>query len=272
MTRRKATAFLAGWLLACAIPASAGWEAGGKIGFDSNVNRAAVGGEGDGFLAAYAAYLREPSGERRYGATGLASLEAGRYFEFTDLSYAAVTVAPGIVYFPRWWLTLSVGPFLRGRIVQDSDQSAVSFGGKIAFRERIRPNLLLGQYYLFTDHRAEADVFSYTEHALGISIGGNLSKKMYGEAGYEFARGETFLTVATAAPSSEGSGMHRMFSGAFHSDVVREDVDRHALSFSTSVALSSSAFLQAGYVFSAYDGERSSFHSHSGYAGAGYRF
>lgn len=272
MTRTKTTLFLAGLFLACSLPALAGWEAGGKIGFDTNVNRAADGGEGDGFLAGYAGYLRQPSGEKRYGFTLSASLEGAAFFDFTDLSYAAVTVAPGIVYVPRWWLTLSAAPFVRAKSVRDSDQSAVSFGGRIAFRERIRRNLFLGQHYLFTVNEANADAFSFTEHALGISLGGNLSKTVYGEAGYEFARGETFRTVAPAAPFPTGFGTHRMFSGAFDADVVREDVDRHTFSLSTEVVLSSSAFVQAGYAFSSYDGELSSFTSHSGYAGAGVRF
>lgn len=270
MTRKKTAVFLAGWFLACSLPALAGWETGAKIGFDTNVNRAVDGGEGDGFLAGYAAYLREPSGERRYGFTLSASLEGAVFFDFADLSYAALTVAPGIVYFPRWWLTLSAAPFVRAKGVQDSDQSAVSFGGRIALRERLRRNIFLGQHYRFTENRAEAGAFSFTEHAVGISLGGNLSKTIYGEAGYEFARGETFRAMAAAAPT--GFGRHRMFSGAFDSDVVRDDVDRHTFSASAEAALSSSAFVQAGYTFSAYDGELSSFTSHSGYAGAGYRF
>lgn len=272
MTRKKTIAILAGLFLACSLPALAGWETGAKIGFDTNVDRAVDGGEGDGFVAGYAAYLRQPSGERRYGFTFFASLEGAAFFDFTDLSYAALTAAPGIVYFPRWWLTLSAAPFVRAKGVRDSDQSSVSFGGKIALRERIGPNLFLGQHYRYTDNRADADAFSFTEHAAGISLGGKLWKKIHAEGGYEFARGETFRTVAAAASSPAGFGMHRMFSGAFDSDVVREDVDRHTFSISAEAALSSSAFLQAGYAVSAYDGDLSSFTAHSGYAGAGYRF
>lgn len=270
--RRKTALFLTGLSLAWVVPVLGGWEAGAKIGFDTNVNRAANGEEGDGFLAGYAAFVREPSGEKRYGFTFSAALEGGLFLDFTDLSYAAATVTPGIVYFPRWWLTLSAAPFVRAKSVQDSDQSALALGGRIVLRERIRRNLFLGQHYQFTANEADAEAYSFTEHAVGISLGGNLSKTLYGEAGYEFARGDTFRTVATAGPSPGGFGMHRMFSGAFDSDVVREDVDRHTVSLSTEVALSPSAFVQAGYAFSAYDGELSSFTSHSGYAGAGYRF
>lgn len=272
MARTNRAMLLAGWFLACAAPALAGWETAGKIGFDTNVTRAVDGGEGDAFLAGYAAYLREPSGEKRHGFTFAGSVEGGVFFDFRDLSYAAVTVEPGIVYFPRWWATLSAAPFLRGRSVADSDQSSVSFGGKISLRERVRPNLFLGQYYRFTENRAGATAFTYTEHAWGVSLGGNLSGKVHAAAGYEFAVGETFRSLASAATFSTGSGRHRMFSGAFGSDVVREDVDRHTFSLSVETMLSPSAFAQAGYAFSAYDGELSSFDSHSAYAGAGYRF
>ena len=255
-----------------ATPALAGWETGARIGFDTNVNRAVDGGQGDGYLAGSITYQKEPSGERRYGFTFSASLEGGMFFDFTDLGYAAVTLEPGIVYFPQWWLTLSASPFVRARAVGDSDQSAVSFGGRIAFRERIRRNLFLGQHYRFTENRAEAAPFSYTEHAAGLSLGGNLSQRIYGEGGYEFARGETFLSLEGGATSSAGFGMHRRFSGVFGSDVVREEVDRHTFSLSFAVTLSPSAFAQAGYTFSGYDGEFSSFTSHTGYTGAGYRF
>lgn len=272
MTRKKTIGILAGLFLACSLPALGGWETGAKIGFDTNVDRAEDGGEGDGFLAAYAAYLRPPSGERRYGFTLSASLEGAAFFDFTDLNYAALTASPGIVYFPRWWMTVSVAPFVRAKGVRDSDQSAVSFGGKIALRERIGRNLFLGQHYRYTDNRADADTFSFTEHAVGISLGGNLWKKIHAEAGYEFARGETFRTVASTAVFPSGGGMRRMFSDAFDSDVVRDDVDRHTFSVSAEAPLSSSAFVQAGYALSAYDGDLSSFTAHSGYAGAGYRF
>src|SRR5512141_293039 len=54
-----------GMLLMAAGSAVAGWEAGTKLGFDSNVGRSIQGGKSDAYLLAYAGFNREPSGESR---------------------------------------------------------------------------------------------------------------------------------------------------------------------------------------------------------------
>jgi len=269
---RRRAVFLAGWILLWSIPALAEREVGATLGFDTNVNRAVDGGESDVQLGGYAAFLRTPDGESRYDWAATATVEGAISLEVTDLSFAALTVEPGFVFFPRWWLTVAASPFLQGKVVKDTDQSAVAFGGKIRFREQIRRNLYLGQYYVYTDSRANADVFSYTEHAVGIFFGVLWRKTAFSEIGYGFSHGDSFRTVSTTTPTPPGMGKGRRYSSTFGADVVRDTVDRHAVSVSAGIDWTPSLTFQAGYTYAANEGDLGPFTSHSGYGGIAYRF
>ena len=272
MSPRRKAVFLAGWFLLWSVPALAGSEVGETLGFDTNVNRAVDGGQSDVRLGGYAAFLRPPDGESRYDWAATAMMEGAVSLDVSDLSFVALTLEPGFVFFPRWWLTVAASPFVQGKTVKDTDQSAVSFGGKIRFREQIRTNLYLGQYYVYTDSRANADVFSYTEHAVGIFFGGLWRKGAFTEIGYEFSHGDSFQSVSTTTPLPPGMGKGRRYSSAFGGELVRDTVDRHAVSVSAGIDLTPSLTFQAGYTYATNDGDLGSFTTHSGYGGSAYRF
>jgi hypothetical protein len=159
-----------GFLLAISLPVHAAWETGGKVGFDSNVNRAINGGDSDTYLGGYLLYSKEATGETRLDWTLSASMEGNGFLKNNDLSNAYFTLAPGITFFPYLTWSLNVSPFVQGKTVADSDQSALAFGAKVSLKQPIGKNLYLGEYYIYTDSRANEDVYSYTENALGIYL------------------------------------------------------------------------------------------------------
>jgi hypothetical protein len=66
----------------------AGWEAGTKVGFDTNLSRSVRDGKGDSYLSAYAGYSREPSGETRLDWIFAAVAEGTVYARLDDLDSA----------------------------------------------------------------------------------------------------------------------------------------------------------------------------------------
>jgi hypothetical protein len=268
----------AGMLLVAAGFAGAGWEAGTKLGFDSNVGRSIHGGKSDAYLLAYGGFRREPSGESRGDWMFSAVAEGAAFASVTDLDYAAITLSPGLVYFPRAGWTITIAPILQAKTVKDTDQSAVAIGGKIELRERLGEKAYLAEHYAYRDSRATSDIFSYKEHAAGALLGVNWTPVLSSEIGYEFSRGDSFLSVGTSTASSGGMVgiggrlMPGMFSSAFGSDVVKERVDRHAIGASIGYAWTRSIFSVAGYTVTVLRGDVGSSISNAGFAGVGYRF
>ena len=256
--------------------AFAGWETGAKVGFDTDVSRSISGGESDEYLLGYAAYGREPSGETRLDWSFSAVGEAAAYASLNDLDYAAITFSPGLVYFYRPGWVITAAPFLRAKGVRDSNQSAIAFGGKLLARQQLPSDFYLGEYYAYTDSRANTDTFSFTEHALGAFLGRNWTRSFYTEFGYEFSRGDSFRSVGTSplAPGGLGmfGGMQPMFSTAFGTEVVRERVDRHAVGVTAGIDWTKSIFSAAGYTFTNRRGDLGSSTSHSVFLGVGFRF
>ncbi|MGE5285247.1 MAG: hypothetical protein ACM3OG_09790 [Actinomycetota bacterium] len=268
----------AGMLLAGVGSATAGWEAGTKLGFDSNVDRSIRGGKSDEYLLAYAGFNREPSGESRGDWVFSAVAEGAAFASVTDLDYAAVTLSPGLVYFPRAGWTITVAPILQAKTVKDSDQSAVTFGGKFELRESLGEKAWLAEHYAYRDSRASSDIFSYTEHAVGALLGVNWTPALSSEIGYEFSRGDSFLSVGTSTATSGGTGgfgggmMRGTFSSAFGTEVVKERVDHHAVGATIGYQWTRSIFSVAGYTLTVLRGDVGSSTSNAGFAGVGYRF
>lgn len=252
--------------------ADAGWEVGTSIGFDTNVDRSIDGGRSDGFLTAYGGFAHAPSGDKRWGFAFSATVEGTAYARTSDLDSVSATAAPGFVYVPRALWTVTISPFLQAKEVRDSDQSAVAVGGKAAVEERLLRNLYLGQYYVYTDSRAHTDTYSFSDHTLGAYLGVAASASLHAELGYAFTHGDSFRSVGTGSVPAAGFGMHRIFSSAFGTDVVRETVDRHAVSVTVAKNWSASLFSRAGYTLTATEGSLGSSVSHAGFAGIGYRF
>src|SRR4030067_3821873 len=110
---------------------------------------------------------------------------------------APVTLSPGLTFFPYLTWSVNVSPFVQGKAVADSDQSAQAFGAKVSLKQPIGKNVYLGEYYVYTESRANEDVYSYTENALGIYLGVNWTRAFFSEVGYEFSRGDSFRSIPT---------------------------------------------------------------------------
>jgi hypothetical protein len=183
-----------------------------------------------------------------------------------------------LVYFPRAGWTITVAPILQAKTVKDTDQSAVAFGGKLELRERLGEKAWLAEHYAYRDSRATSDIFSYKEHAVGALLGVNWTPAVSSEFGYEFSRGDSFLSVGTSTAASGGTGgsgggmMAGMFSSAFGSDVVKERVNRHAIGATIGYEWTRSIFSVAGYTLTVLRGDVGSSISNAGFAGVGYRF
>jgi len=272
--------FLTYFLLFCSAVANASWEIGTKAGFDTNVDRAVEDGRDDVYVSAYTSFSREPSGESRLDWVFVATLEGTAYRTLSDLSCAEITVAPGILYnLHRSW-TVTVSPFLQAKEVRDSDQSSIAFGGKVGMRQQFLKDMYVGQYYTYKDSSAGADVYSFSEHAVGIYAGVNWTSSFFSEIGYEYSHGDSFRGIdgdgpepAEIAVSIHGRGRHRnMYSGAFGEFVAREPVDRNAIGFNAGLDFGKSLFSSMNYTFTRISGDLGSSESHSGFISLGYRF
>ena len=186
--------------------AQADWERdlGLKAGYDSNLDRAISNPQGSGYLSGFLSLNREPDGESRWDWSLGTQVEGTTYFNLTDLNSAAVTLAPGLTFFPHKDWLITVSPFGQAKSVVDSEQSALAFGGKISLKQRWGGGVYTGQYYLYRDNRAQVDTYSYSENALGVFLGLKWSAKFFGEVGYEYSQGDSFLTIGQQGPSGGG--------------------------------------------------------------------
>ncbi len=188
--------------------ARADWERdlGLKAGYDSNLDRAISNPQGSGYLSGFFSLNREPDGESRWDWSLGTQIEGTTYFNLTDLNSAAVTLAPGLTFFPHKDWLINVSPFGQAKSVGDSEQSALAFGGKISLKQRWGGGVYTGQYYLYRDNRAQVDTYSYSENALGVYLGLKWSAKFFGEVGYEYSQGDSFLSIGQKVPSGTGGG------------------------------------------------------------------
>ena len=262
----------------------ADWETGARGGYNSNVDHSIKDPESDSYVAGYIAFTKGVTGESRLNWTMDGNLEVAGYLKNTDLSYGELTLAPALVYFLRHNWTVSVSPFVQGRAVKDSDQSAVTLGGKISMRERISPIFYLSQYYLYRNSSASSSVYSTWEHALGAVGGINWTKRFYTELGYEFSHGDAFRShddsIATETGYLSGAGRgrrtmgggHATFSSTFDTVVFQEIVDRHAVGITFGFDWTKSFFTTAGYTYSTMKGDSGTSRDHATFVGLGYRF
>jgi hypothetical protein len=252
------------------------WETGAKAGYDSNLDRAIHNPQGSGFLGVYLSLSRDPDGESRLDWTLSNLLEGMVYPNLSELNYAAFTVAPGLTYFPHKDWSLNISPFLQAKTIADADQSALAFGGKILLKEKWGTDLYSGQYYLYKDSRAGVDTYSFTENTLGVFVGTKLAPKAFGEIGYEFSKGDSFRAVdrtkSDPTAKGKGKGRDRRFSPAFASDVIRENVDRHALGVNAGVDWTAAFSSSAGYTYTTLQGDSGNSDDHTIWVSLGYRF
>jgi hypothetical protein len=264
-------------LLLSAPPARAGWETGAKAGFDTNLSRSIDGGEGSGILSAYGSYWKGHAAETRLDWTMGFTVQGAVYPSLSEVDYAAAMLSPGVAYIVRPGWTAALTPFLLGKAVRDSEQSAWAFGGRVDFSQKFVSGIYLGEYYVYTDSKANEDVYSYTENTLGLYLGMRWTPKIFTEAGYEFSRGDSFFSTKVPASSVGGGGPGpggggRHYSSTFASDVFKEKVDGHALSVSAGIDWTQSWFSTVNYTYRTWDGDSGSASGSSGYVGIAYRF
>jgi len=252
--------------------AFAAWETGAAVGFDSNIDRSVNGGESDTYLTAYASSIWEPTGESRIGWSGAATLEGTSFASNRDLNYAVINISPGMGYFPHALWRVNISPFFEAKAVNDSDQSALAFGGQVSMRQQISKDLYAGQYYIYRDSRADVETYSYTEHVIGVFLGVNWTEAFFSEVGYEFSRGDSFRTISTTSTTSSGRGKHLRYSEAFGTDVIREEVDQNTIGVSAGIDWNKSLFFHIAYTYTTIKGDLGSSTSHAGSLGIGYRF
>lgn len=286
--------------------AYAEWETGMRGGYNSNIDHSIKDPESDSYVSGYISYAKGIAGESRLNWTFDASLEGAGYLSNNDLSYGQLTLAPAMVWFLRHNWMVSISPFLEGKIVRDSDQSALTLGGKVALRERPNQTFYFSQFYLYRNSMASSNVYSTWEHVLGAVVGANWTKRFFTEVGYEFSHGESFRSMdgskgihgtgssdgggggggasgggggggETSAGGNGGGqgtmrGHHGKYSSAFDTEVFQEIVDRHAIGITFGVDWTKSLFSTAGYTYSTMKGDSGTSHEHAGFLSLGYRF
>lgn len=268
--------FIIGFLLAISVPVHATWEVEGKAGFDSNVNRAIGGGDNDTYFGGYLQYAREATGETRFDWTFSASLGGNVFFKNNDLNNGSLILAPGLTFFPYLTWSINVSPFVQGKAVADTEQSAVAFGAKVSLNQPIGKSVYLGEYYIYIDSRANEDVYSYIENALGIYLGVNWTHAFFTEAGYEYSHGDSFQTLGTSSSTSsmggQGMGKQRRFSSSFGTEVFKEKVYRHSLGATAGIEIFPSLFTNFSYTYSTMKGDLGTSIDHTGFIGLSYHF
>ena len=291
--------------------AFAGWQAGAGAGYDSNINRSVNNSESDTYLSGYASLIRQPSGESRLGWSGTITLEGASFTDNHNLNYAMISSSAGMTYFLHAFWRVDAAPFLEAKAVNDSEQSALAFGGRVSMQQQIKRDVYTGQYYLYRDSRADLESYSFTEHVIGVFLGVNWTEVFFTEAYYEFSRGDSFRTVTTVStgttdsttspilsgkgnvqgnpnasgPSGNGNGpgnpdtpgasgekRERIYSKAFRSDVIREKVDQHAIGVSMGIDWNRSLSSHIGYTFATTHGELGTSTSHAGFLEISCRF
>jgi hypothetical protein len=256
--------------------AQAEWEIGARSAYDSNVNRAVNDGDGDFLLTVYVDYSRQPSGETRMDWTFRTLVEGTAYADYSDLNYAAATISPGIsiAINPQW--SLNISPFIQAKGVSDSDQSAVAYGARASLKQQWNKKIYTGQYYIYTDSNSNDDVYSYSEHAVGVFVGVKWTPAFFTEVGYEFSHGDSFRTVGTSTimntQTGRGRGKHYEYSESYNADVYSETVDRNAISVNVGYDFTTSFFALLGYTYNREKGDFDTLTYHTGFLGLGYRF
>lgn len=261
-------------------PVYAEWNIGAKAGYDSNVNRTIDDAVGDTFLGAYLQYSRLASGETRLGWTFAASLEGNEFLKNNDLSNASIILAPGLVFFPYLTWSINVTPFIQGKIVGDNEQSAYAFGARINLKQPLGKYFYLGEYYIYTDSRADQDLYSYTENALGLILGVNWTRTFFTEVGYEFSRGDSFVTIetedtvidTTTNGRGRGYGQHYGYSSTFSSEVYKDQVSRNSIGLTIGMEILPSLTSHLSYTYSTMSGDIGDIDNHNALIGLNYRF
>ncbi len=175
--------------------AFAGFEVGAKSGFDSNIDRAVEDGMSDSYVTGFLSFTKETGEGTDIDWSLNLGIEGTGYADSSDLNYGMATISPAIIFYPtpRWRVDIS--PFGQAVKVSDEEQSALAFGGNISMKQLWGRKFYTGEYFVYTDSKADVDIYSYKEKAAGAFIGMNWTDAFWSEIGYEFSRGDSFRAV-----------------------------------------------------------------------------
>ena len=283
--------------------AFARWEAGAKAGFDSNIDRAIDGGTSDSYLTGFLSIMREPDEESNIDWSLNLALEGAGYVDSKDLNYGMATVSPAIIFYPNTRWRIDISPFFQAIGVSDTEQSAVAFGGKISIRQSWNYTFYTGEYFVYTDNRADVEIYSYKDKAAGIYAGMNWTDAFWSEIGYEFSRGDSFRAVedvsttqvvtsqiVTSQGGSGGqggtgqggtgqggtgqgsTGSPPRYSKAFNAYIISEPVDRQTIGINMGYQFTRQIFSFINYAYTSYKGDAGTSKSHTVAIGLGYNF
>lgn len=283
--------------------ASAGWETGAKAGYDSNIDRAVEGGMSDTFMTGFLSFTRETAKDTGTDWSLNLGLEGARYADSTYLNYGMASITPSIIFYPHERWRVDISPFAEAISVKDEEQSSVVFGGEISMSQLWGHRYYTGEYFIYTDSRADEEIFSYKDKAIGIYAGVNWTDVFWSEIGYEFSRGDSFRAVeeiiTTEIVESQiftsqagnggqggngqggsnqggtgqyGTGSSPRYSEAYNEYIINEPVDRQMIGINMGYQFTRHLFSFINYAFVSYSGDAGDSESHTGVVGIGYSF
>jgi len=278
--------------------AFAGAEIGAKAGYDSNIDRAVGGGMSDTFMAGFLSFSKEIGDGSGTDFSINLGLEGARYADSTYLNYGMVSIKPAIIFYPNTKWRIDISPFIQATGVSDEEQSALAVGGEIGMKQLWGRRYYSGEYFVYTDSRADVDIYSYKEKAVGVYAGVNWTDAFWSEMRFEFSRGDSFRAVGeiitTEVVTSQivtsqagkggqggngqggtgqyGSGNSPRYSEAYNEYIINEPVDRQTIGVDMGYQFNRHLSLFVNYAYITYNGDAGDSESHAGTVGIGYSF
>ncbi len=282
----------------------AGWETGAKAGYDSNIDRAVEGAMSDTFMTGFLSYSRE-IGEGTGADWSISlGLEGARYADSTYLNYAMASIKPAIIFYPNNRWRIDISPFIQATGVSDEEQSAFAAGGEISTKQLWGRRYYSGEYFVYTDSRADVDIYSYREKAAGAYAGVNWTDAFWSEISLEFSRGDSFRAVeeiittgvvtgqiftsqaggggqggngqagegGQGGAGQYGTGNSPRYSEAYNEYIINEPVDRQTIGVNMGYQFNRHLSLFVNYSHIAYNGDAGDSESHASTIGIGYNF
>ncbi|MBN1628079.1 MAG: hypothetical protein JW944_16290 [Deltaproteobacteria bacterium] len=291
------------FILLSSPPAFSGWETGAKAGYDSNIDRAVKGGISDTFMTGFLSFTREPKEDTGTDWSLNLGLEGARYAESTFLNYGMASITPSIIFYPHAKWRVDILSFAQAIAVKDEEQSSVAFGGEISMKQLWGPRYYTGEYFIYTDSKADVEIFSYKDKAVGVYAGVNWTDAFWSEIGYEFSRCDSFRAVeeiinteivasqifisqagnggqgnnGNGGTGQEGKGQYGTgnsprYSEAYNEYIISEPVNRQIAGINTGYQFTRHVFSFINYAYVSYKGDAGDSVSHTGVIGVGYTF
>ena len=269
--------------------AFAGWEVGLKGGSDSNINRAVEDSLNDTYMTGFLSFTREPSDGTDTDWSLNLFLEGTNYADSSDLNCVVAGIMPSIIFYPSTKWSVSISPFIEAIEVKDEEQSSFAFGGEVSIKQLWGQKYYTGEYFVYTDSRADIDIYSYKEKAVGLYAGINWTDAFWSEIGYGFSRGDSFRAVeevytipvvtsqignqgGTGGQGGAGQNNSPRYSEVYNSYIINEPVDCQTIGVNMGYQFTSHIFSFINYSYTTYKGNAGNSKTHTGTIGVGYSF